>query len=244
MRHEYDQRDYYDDEDDGLDLVDLIFSTIRRWKVIALIAVPIILAGIFFAATRPTLYKADVTMIVTNPESTYGGASSLDVDNNLMVTYTQLAKSKDIMTRVISKYDLGVSPDALASQVTVLPVSGTIFMKLSYTSSKRDLTAPVANEIANEFIFKIAQVVKLRNINIIENAVGAYEIPKKRGIIIVASVLLGLILGCGVAGIIELIHKKLRKPSEIEKVLGAKMLGMIPEVAMEEEGEDSYESEN
>lgn len=242
MRHEYDQRGYYDDEDDGLDLVDLIFSTIRRWKVIALIAVPIIIAGVFFAITRPTVYRADVTMIVTNPESNYGGASSLDVDSNLLITYTQLAKSKDIMTRVIGKYDLGISPNALAAQVTVTPVSGTIFMKLSYVSNQKDLTAPVANEIANEFIFKIAQVVKLRNINIVENAIEAYQIPKKRGVIIVASILLGLILGSGVAGVIELLHKKLRKPSDIEKVLGVKMLGMIPEVAMEEEGEDSHES--
>lgn len=47
MRHEYDQRDYYDDEEEGLDLVDLIFATIRRWKLITLIAIPIIAAGIF-----------------------------------------------------------------------------------------------------------------------------------------------------------------------------------------------------
>ena len=43
MRHEYDQRDYYDEEEDGgLDLVNLIFATIRRWKLIVLISIPIV----------------------------------------------------------------------------------------------------------------------------------------------------------------------------------------------------------
>lgn len=238
MRHEYDQREYYDDEEDGLDLVDLIFATIRRWKVITLIAVPVILAGIFFAATRPTVYRADVTMMITNPNAaTTIGAADIYVNEKLTLTYTQLVKSKDIMARVISKYDLPDSPAGLASRVSVSSVEGTAFMKLSYTSGEEQLTAPVVNEIANEFIYKIAEVVKLRNITILERAVGAYEIPKNRGIIVIASIVLGLALGCGVAGIIELLYRKLRKSSDIEKILGAKMLGMIPEIKIEEKGE-------
>lgn len=238
MRHEYDQREYYDDEEDGLDLVDLIFATIRRWKVITLIAVPVIIAGIFFAATRPTVYRADVTLMITNPNAaTTIGAADIYVNEKLTLTYTQLVKSKDIMARVISKYDLPDSPAGLASRVSVRSVEGTAFMKLSYTSGEQQLTAPVINEIANEFIYKIAEVVKLRNITILERAVGAYEIPKNRGIIIIASIVLGLALGCGVAGIIELLYRKLRKSSDIEKILGAKMLGMIPEINIEEKGE-------
>lgn len=244
MRHEYDQRDYYDDEEDGgLDLVDLIFATIRRWKVIVLITVPIVLAGVFFAATRSTVYTATVTMMVTNPEetTTMGGAN-LEVSNNLIVTYTQLAKSKDIMARVISKYDLPDSPEDLASKVTILPVSGTSFLKISYKNSEPQLTVPVINEVANEFIYKIAQVVRLRNISILENATAPYQLPKNRGIIIIASIILGLGLGCGVATLIELLHRKLRKSNDIEKVLGVKMLGMIPEIEVAKKGEESHES--
>lgn len=244
MRHEYDQRNYYDDEEEGgLDFVDLIFATIRRWKLIVLIAIPIVLAGIFFAATRPTVYTATVTMMVTNPEetTTMGGAN-LEVSNNLIVTYTQLAKSKDIMARVISKYDLPDSPEGLASKITISPVSETSFLKISYKNSEPQLTVPVINEIANEFIYKIAQVVRLRNISILENATSAYQLPKNRGIIIIASIILGLGLGCGVAGLIELVYRKLRKSSDIEKVLGVKMLGMIPEIEIANKGEESYES--
>lgn len=241
MRHEYDQRDYYDEEE-GLDLVDLIFATVRRWKLIVLIAIPIIAFGVFKAATRPTLYRAEVTLMITNPNAaTTIGAADLYVNEKLTLTYTQLIKSKDIMARVINKYDLADTPGGLASRVNVSSVQGTAFMKLSYTSGERELTAPIANEIANEFIYKIAQVVKLRNITILENAVGAYQLPKKQNTIVLGAIVLGLALGCGVASIIELIYRKLRKSSDIERVLGAKMLGMIPEVKLRE-GEESHES--
>lgn len=241
MRYEYDQRDY-EEEDGGLDLVDLIFATIRRWKVIALITVPILLVGIFLAATRPTVYTATVTMMVTNPEETTSmGGANLEVSDNLIITYIQLAKSKDIMARVISKYDLSDSPEGLASKVTIAPVSGTSFLKISYKNSEPQLTVPVINEIANEFIYKIAQVVKLRNISILENATSPYQLPKNRGVIVIASIILGLSLGCGIAILIELLYRKLRKSDDIEKVLGAKMLGMIPEINMAEEGEKENE---
>lgn len=235
---EYD--DYYDEEEGGLDLVDLIFATIRRWKVIVLIAIPIIGAGVFFAATRPTLYRSEVTMMLTNPDvMTSAGAESLNVENNLILTYTQLAKSKDIMKRVIEKYDLNTTPEGLASNVNITSVTGTVFMKLSYTTGEEHLAAPIVNEVANEFIYKIAQVVRLRNISVLEAATQSYQLPKNQIIIVIASVLLGLCCGCGVAGIIEILYKKLRKPSDIKSIIGKDMLGMIPEIEIKEKESES-----
>ena len=235
---EYD--DYYDEEEGGLDLVDLIFATIRRWKVIVLIAIPIIGAGVFFAATRPTLYRSEVTMMLTNPDvMTSAGAETLNVENNLILTYTQLAKSKDIMKRVIEKYDLNTTPEGLASNVNITSVTGTVFMKLSYTTGEEHLAAPIVNEVANEFIYKIAQVVRLRNISVLEAATQSYQLPKNQVIIVIASILLGLCCGCGVAGIIEVLYKKLRKPSDIKSIIGKDMLGMIPEIEIKEKESES-----
>ena len=47
MRRHYDEREeYYDDEESGgLDIVDLIFALLRRWKVIVLVTIPIVIAG-------------------------------------------------------------------------------------------------------------------------------------------------------------------------------------------------------
>ena len=242
MRKNYHEEDYYED-DDEIDLVDLIFTLLRRWKVIVLISAPIILLGLFFAMTKPTLYRAETKMIIMGSnQSTTIAASDLYINQKLVTTYTQLAKSSDIMERVINKFDLNETPGLLASKVSIIPIPETELMKLSYTSGDSKLTPMIANELTNEFIYKVSQVMRVRNISIIENATVAYAIPKNRATIVMASIILGLAMGCGVAGVIELLHKKLRKSSDIERILGAKMLGMIPEVKLEEEREANHEA--
>ena len=62
-------------------------------------------------------------------------------------------------------------------------------------------------------------------------------------ITVLASVVIGIMIGMGVALIIEFLHKKVRKSSDMEKILGVQeMLGMIPEIDMAKEGEESHES--
>ena len=241
MRRHYDEREeYYDDEESGgLDIVDLIFALLRRWKVIVLITIPIVIAGFFMALTRPTIYRSETTLMVSAGNGLSVDGSDIGEGQKFITTYIQLAKSRDIMERVIAKYDLAETPGSLAAKVTVSPVANTDFLKLSYKSGERGLTTAVTNEIANEFIFKISQVLKVRNISVIERASEASQMPKNRGIIIIASFILGMALGTGVASVIELVHRKLRKSSDIEKILKAEMLGMIPEIEIEKEGENN-----
>ena len=241
MRRHYDEREeYYDDEESGgLDIVDLIFALLRRWKVIVLITIPIVIAGFFMASTRPTVYRSETTLMVSAGNGLSVDGSDIGEGEKFIVTYIQLAKSRDIMERVIAKYDLAETPGSLAAKVTISPVPKTDFLKLSYRSGERGLTTAVTNEIANEFIFKISQVLKVRNISIIERASEASQMPKNRGIIIIASFILGMALGTGVASVIELVHRKLRKSSDIEKILKAEMLGMIPEIEIKKEGENN-----
>ena len=241
MKRHYDEREeYYDDEESGgLDVVDLIFALLRRWKVIVLITIPIVIAGFFMASTRPTVYRSETTLMVSAGNGLSVDGSDIGEGQKFITTYIQLAKSRDIMERVIAKYDLAETPGSLAAKVTVSPVANTDFLKLSYKSGERGLTTAVTNEIANEFIFKISQVLKVRNISVIERASEASQMPKNRGIIIIASFILGMALGTGVASVIELVHRKLRKSSDIEKILKTEMLGMIPEIEIKKEGENN-----
>ena len=74
-KEDFYEEDFYEDEEE-LDLMDLVFTLLRRWKLITLIALPIFGLGVFFAATRPTVYKAEMTMMVSSGRNF--SASSLD----------------------------------------------------------------------------------------------------------------------------------------------------------------------
>lgn len=233
-KRKYEDFDNYYEEDDEIDLADLLFMVIRRWKIIVLITIPIIIAGFFVASTRPSIYKADTTLIVSNGQTSLDN-SDVTLNQKLVVTYSEIAKSRDVLKRLIIKYDLPESVPQLSNAINVSIVKDTELIKLAYTCGDPKLAEAVTNELANEFIQKVGQVMRVRNVSVVEKAVEpTHPLPKKRGIILVASVILGLMMGSGVALLIEGLHKKVRKSSDMKKIIGADMLGMIPEINMEE----------
>lgn len=233
-----DYDDYY--EEDIIDLADLLFVLIRRWKAIVLVTIPIVMIGFFVASTRPSVYRADTTLMVSSGmQSTSLDRGDVDLSQKLVVTYSEIAKSRDILRRVITKYDLPENIQELSKAINISVVKDTELIKLSYTCGDSKLAEAVTNEIANEFIQKVSQVMRVRNVAIVERAQEPMQpLPKERAKILFIFTILGLTLGIATAFLIEVLHKKLRKSSDIEKILGVEMLGMIPEIDMEKGSEE------
>lgn len=231
-KDEFYENDFYEDEEE-LDLVDLVFTLLRRRKLIVLIALPICILGILFAATRPNVYKAEMVMMVSSGRNF--SASSLDggelsVNQKLATTYAEIAKSNIILKNVIKKYDLETTLEGLQTNITINPIRDTELLQLTYKNSDPGLAAAVVNEIGNEFILKVREVMNFQNIKIVESAeVPREPLPKKRTLIVVISFLFSIMVGCMTAFIVEFFFCKLRKPKDIEKILGTTMLGMVPD---------------
>ena len=162
-------------------------------------------------------------------------ASSLDggelsTNQKLATTYAEIAKSKAILSNVIKKYDLLETLKGLQGNVTIEPVEDTELLQLTYKNSDPQMASAVINEIGNEFMLKVRQVMNFQNIKIVEAAeIPDTPLPKKRALILAISFVLSIMSGCGVAFIVEFFFCKLRKPKDIEKILGASMLGMVPD---------------
>ena len=244
MRQKYfeEAKDY--EEENEIDLLDLIFMIIRRWKVIVLMMIPTVILGFIFAITRPSMYEANTTLIVSSGMAGIGlDNSDISLNQKLVITYSEIAKSRDILTRVISKYDLPETPEILGKKISIGIVKDTELIKLAYSCNDSKLAEAVTNELANEFIKKVGQVMRIRNINVVEKAIEPTQpLPKNRGKILLASIILGGMLGIVMTFLIEFLHKKVRKSSDIEKILGVQMLGMIPEIEITNKGEESHES--
>ncbi|MCJ8342943.1 MAG: Wzz/FepE/Etk N-terminal domain-containing protein [Cetobacterium sp.] len=242
-REEFYEDDFYEDEDE-LDLVDLLFTLSRRWKLILLTMVPIFIGGIFFAFTRPTIYQSETTLMVSSGRN-YSVASidgsELSTNQRLVTTYTEVAKSKFLMKRILEKYDLDGTVEGLSGSITVSPISDTELIKITYKNEDPEMAAAVTNEIGSEFIKRIREIMNFQNLKIVENAeVSKTPLPKRRGMILMASLMLGTCVGVGLAFMVEFFHSKLRKPKDIENILKCPMLGMVPEFGLglkEEEGE-------
>ncbi|MGL5355554.1 MAG: YveK family protein [Cetobacterium sp.] len=235
-KEDFYEDDFYEDEEE-LDLMDLFFTIMRRWKLITLIAIPVFSLGAFFASTRPTVYKAEMTMMVSSSrnftESSLDGGQ-LSLNQKLATTYAEIAKSRAIAKSVIRKFDLNMSEKGLQNSVTITPVEDTELLQLTYQNGDPAMAAAVVNEISNEFMLKVREVMNFQNIKVVEAAeVPKEALPKKRGLILAISFVLAVMLGAMTAFVVEFFFCKLRKPKDIQKILGASMLGMVPDFSLD-----------
>lgn len=238
---EEDLRYEWESEEDEIELMDLVFILIRSWKLIVMTAVPVIILGLAFAMTRPDIYQSEATLMVSSGQIySVNNLDNAEISKNqkLVSSYTEIAKSKSIMRSVIKKLDLDMGPEQVAKLVTVTPIDNTEFIKISYKDENPQRSAMLVNEVANQFITKIKKVMTFENLKIIEKAdVPEKSLPKKRALILAVSIVLGGMLGVFIAFIVEFLHSKLRKPEDIEKIMGCSVLANIPDFNIEKIGE-------
>ena len=56
--YEEDINTHWMEEEDEIELMDLLFILIRRWKTIVAIAVPVLIIGLTYAVLKPAMYKS------------------------------------------------------------------------------------------------------------------------------------------------------------------------------------------
>lgn len=226
-----------DEVKDSIDFMDLVFLLIKRWKLITMVAAPIVVLGVYFAIISPDMYKAEATIMLS---SGHRKLNSEEISRNqrMVSSYTEVARSKSIMKNVIRKLDLDMEPENVAKLLKVIPIKDTEFIKISYKNSNPEKAALLVNEVSREFILKIKKMMTFENLKIIEKAeVPEKKIPKEKEIIIGASTILGVMLGIFVVFLTEFIHTKLRKAEDIEKILGCSVISNIPDFNILEEGD-------
>ncbi|MCS5423126.1 MULTISPECIES: YveK family protein [Psychrilyobacter] len=240
-KREEDLRYEWENEDDEIELMDLVFILIRSWKLIVMTALPVMILGAVFAMTRPDIYRAEATLMVSSGQIySVNNLDNAEISKNqkLVSTYTEIAKSKSIMRSVIRKLDLDMEPEGIANLLKVTPVDDTEFIKISYTDKNAQRSALLTNEVAGEFISKIKKVMSFENLKIVEKAtVPEKALPKKRALILAVSMVLGVMVGVFAAFMVEFLHSKLRKPEDIEKIMGCSVLANIPDFNIEKMGE-------
>ncbi len=161
---------YYEDE---ISLKELIMILLKGKKVIALVtAMSIALSALVsFYMLDPT-YESNTILLVSNasakPVTVDGSGTSVEnLVNTLsanipqtITTYKEQMLTTDMMTRVIEKLDLGetYSPGGLKSLITVSNINDTNLLNISVTSGDPDLSARIANTLAEEYTDFIAQM--------------------------------------------------------------------------------------
>ena len=219
-------------EEQVISVSEIIDAVKKRWKIIVLTTVlATVVSGIFsFFVISPT-YEASTKIFIGKEGAESEGYNSSDVSmyQNLIKTYSELIKTKDLVNKAInnSQYDLSVNN--VLNGITVNTLTGTQILQISYQSKSPSIAKNILESITNEFITKAEELVPNGNVKVLESV----ELPKNpvapnKTMNIVIAFILGMMVGFGIVFLLEYLDNTYKNKEQLEKDLDIPVLGVIP----------------
>ncbi len=218
-----------------------IFTTIGKWFfLILLFTILGFSAAVFYNYGAPIMYQSETSLYVEpQVNSNQVNYDSISSNQKMVKTYTEIIKSRKILTKVIKDLDKDYTVAELSKMLSVSSVSDTEIIIIKVTSEHKNEARDIANSIAEIFIEEIKETMDITNIKVIDEAIVNNEpvAPNKTLNCVIGSGL-GVCIGLLLAFIIESMNTKIVTHEDVKKYLGLKTIGVIPHNSIEVENKN------
>lgn len=218
-----------------IDIVSLLKTIWKRKFLIILTALitAVIALGYSVFIAKPSYQSTTRIYVVNRQQSDNNALTNQDLQAGayLVKDYKEIILSQDVLSTVISELKLSSTTADLAGKVTVSVPTDTRIVSITVTNGDPNQASRIANTLREVAAEKIITVTKVSDITTLEEA----EAPKspsspniRRNVMIgffggaVAMVVLVLI--------VEVLDDRVKKPEDIEEVMGMSLLGIVPDM--------------
>ncbi|HEM3628802.1 TPA: capsular biosynthesis protein CpsC [Streptococcus suis] len=214
-----------------IDVLSLL-KTIWRKKFFILVTA-VLGAGLAFVYSSflVTPQYDSTTRIYVVSQNVEAGAGltnqDLQAGSYLVKDYKEIILSQDVLTQVATELNLN---ENLKEKVSVSIPVDTRIVSISVRDADPNEAARIANSLRTFAAQKIVEVTKVSDVTTLEEAVPAEEptTPNtKRNIIL--GLLAGGILATGLVLVMEILDDRVKRPQDIEEVMGLTLLGVVPD---------------
>lgn len=215
------------------EILDLLQENWKMIVIITIVFVGLAAAGTLFFIDKT--YNSSTTLIVGKPEgytSTVSDtANELRINQQLVGTYSEIAKSKSVMTQVNSALNLGLSDGQLAEMITISTVNDTELIKISVTSEDPVQAASIANKTAEKFMTSVAELMKINNLQIVDEAVvNSNPVGPNLKLNMAIAFLMGIIISVGIIFVKEALNTTVKTIDQLKSLAGdVSIIGVIPD---------------
>ncbi|MGU7948377.1 YveK family protein [Streptococcus suis] len=210
----------------------LLLKTIWRKKIFILL-LGLLGAGLAFAYSSFLVtpqYDSTTRIYVVGQHAEAGAGltnQDLQAGSYLVKDYQEIILSQDVLTQVATELNLNGN---LKEKVTVSIPVDTRIVSISVRDADPNEAARIANSLRTFASQKIIEVTKVSDVTTLEEAVPAEEpsTPNtKRNILL--GLLGGSILATGLVLVMEILDDRVKRPQDIEEVMGLTLLGVVPD---------------
>lgn len=218
-----------------------LFKTIRkRLSLIAIITIiAMTISGIVSFLFMTPIYQASTQILVNQEKDEQNQLSSQDIQANLQLinTYNVIIKSPAILAEVIENLKLDMSVGQLNANISVNSEQNSQVVNVSVQDPDPNLSVDIANMIATVFKEDIVDLMNVDNVTVLAEAEMAEKPspvkPNPKLNIAIAAVV-GLMIGVGVAFLLEYLDTTVKNEEDIEELLQLPVLGLISPIPDEE----------
>lgn len=206
----------------------------RKLEIIFILLVSIGIGIVYSYFIVEPKYTSYTTLLLTQINSETEDESitqtDLTLNSKLVSTYSELIKSNAVLREVISSLNIqNLDEENLKRSISVSAVTDTEMIKISVENTNPNNAAIIANEIAVVFSEKIADIYKINNVYVVDQAETS-EIPSNinhtKDVIIF--LFIGAVVACGYALLANMLDNTVKTEADIEKITGLMVLASIP----------------
>jgi capsular polysaccharide biosynthesis protein len=208
----------------------------KRWKIVVILPLIAALTSgvISFFVIKP-VYQASTKLIVGKKASESGQAAAQMLDNSVLLanqqlakTYATIAQSRTVEQNVIKDLNLPLTVEGLDSLISINPVKTTEILEIQVTNINSELAASIANTMAQEFSKAVIEIKKVDSVSIVDTAVVPDKpIKPKKTLNVMIAFVVGLMASVGLVFLLEYLDNTVKTSSDVEKLLGIPVLGII-----------------
>ena len=215
-----------------IDVLSLIKTVWKRKFIIlltALVAAVLALGYSLFIA-KPS-YQSTTRIYVVNRQQTDNNTLTNQAGSYLVKDYKEIILSQDVLSTVISELKLPGTTAELSKSVSVSVPTDTRIVSITVKNSDPNQASRIANTLREVAAEKIIAVTKVSDVTTLEEA----EVPKspsspniRRNVML--SFFAGVIVMVIIVVFVEVLDDRVKKPEDIEEVMGLSLLGVVPDM--------------
>lgn len=216
--------------------IDVLYLLRKLWSrkffiiFIALVVGTVALLGsIFFL--KPKYTSTTRIYVVSRSSDSSLTNQDLQAGSYLVNDYKEVITSNEVLSSVISQENLSLSTSELSNMISVNIPTDTRVISISVEDTDAKEASDIANTIREVAAEKIKSVTKVDDVTTLEAAEVASK-PSSPNI--KRNAALGALAGVflAVVGILvaEVLDDRVRRPEDVEEVLGMTLLGVVPDI--------------
>ncbi|MBF6976076.1 CspC family polysaccharide chain length determinant protein [Streptococcus macedonicus] len=216
--------------------IDVLYLLRKLWSrkffiiFIALVVGTVALLGsVFFL--KPKYTSTTRIYVVSRSSDSSLTNQDLQAGSYLVNDYKEVITSNEVLSSVISQENLSLSTSELSNMISVNIPTDTRVISISVEDTDAQEASDIANTIREVAAEKIKSVTKVDDVTTLEAAEVASK-PSSPNI--KRNAALGALVGgfLAIVGILvfEVLDDRVRRPEDVEEVLGMTLLGVVPDI--------------